>query len=245
MKKEQLEKVQAEVSAWAYLNQLSPVEKNFRLKMLMREEGDTFQIYSYENEDLKRSVMIYYHEETKEYKLMITIGLTQFCAIEYISADLAQLEKILRERFDNLLGDISSFNEDHMSIIIKEKKIMQWDYIDKLPQEICGFRLFINPREPVKVINGSYIIIDYCDFAAQSNTPPSLSPGSPPSGREQPPCSNPSCIRPSCRCPARGRSAVGVPEKPAFRQHSPDNRESFATGKPVSRRTSAWYATPA
>ncbi|WP_303995169.1 hypothetical protein [Megamonas hypermegale] len=169
MKKEQLEKVQAEVSAWAYLNQLSPVEKNFRLKMLMREEGDTFQIYSYENEDLKRSVMIYYHEETKEYKLMITIGLTQFCAIEYISADLAQLEKILRERFDNLLGDISSFNEDHMSIIIKEKKIMQWDYIDKLPQEICGFRLFINPREPVKVINGSYIIIDYCDFAAQSN----------------------------------------------------------------------------
>ena len=55
MKKEQLEKVQAEVSAWAYLNQLSPVEKNFRLKMLMREEGDTFQIYSYENEDLKRS----------------------------------------------------------------------------------------------------------------------------------------------------------------------------------------------
>lgn len=169
MKKEQLEKVQAEVSAWAYLNQLSPIEKNFRLKMLMREEGDTFQIYSYENEDLKRSVMIYYHEETKEYKLIITIGLTQFCAIEYISADLAQLEKILRERFDNLLGDISSFNEDHMSIIIKEKKIMQWDYIDKLPQEICGFRLFINPREPVKVINGSYIIIDYCDFAAQSN----------------------------------------------------------------------------
>ena len=169
MKKEQLEKVQAEVSAWAYLNQLSPIEKNFRLKMLMREEGDTFQIYSYENEDLKRSVMIYYHEETNEYKLMITIGLTQFCAIEYISADLAQLEKILRERFDNLLGDISSFNEDHMSIIIKEKKIMQWDYIDKLPQEICGFRLFINPREPVKVINGSYIIIDYCDFAAQSN----------------------------------------------------------------------------
>ena len=169
MKKEQLEKVQAEVSAWAYSNQLSSVEKNFPLKMLMREEGDTFQIYSYENEDLKRSVMIYYHEETKEYKLMITIGLTQFCAIEYISADLAQLEKILRERFDNLLGDISSFNEDHMSIIIKEKKIMQWDYIDKLPQEICGFRLFINPREPVKVINGSYIIIDYCDFAAQSN----------------------------------------------------------------------------
>lgn len=169
MKKEQLEKVQAEVSAWTYLDKLSPVEKNFKLKMLMQEVGDTFQIYSYENEELKRKVMIYYHEETKEYKLMVTIGLTEFCAIEYISANLEQLEKILNERFDTLLGDISSFNEEHISIIIKEKKIMQWDYIEQLPQEICGFKLFINPKEPVKVINGSYIIIDYCDFAAESN----------------------------------------------------------------------------
>ena len=158
MKKEQLEKVQAEVSAWTYLNKLSPVEKNFKLKILMQEIGDTFQIYSYENEELKR-----------EYKLMVTIGLTEFCAIEYISANLEQLEKILKERFDTLLGDISSFNEEHISIIIKEKKIMQWDYIEQLPQEICGFKLFINPKEPVKVINGSYIIIDYCDFAAESN----------------------------------------------------------------------------
>ena len=30
-------------------------------------------------------------------------------------------------------------------------------------------KLFINPKEPVKVINGSYIIIDYCDFEAESN----------------------------------------------------------------------------
>ena len=169
MKKEQLEKVQAEVSAWAHLSKLSPLEKNFKLKMLMREVDDTFQIYSYENEILKRKVMVYYHEETKEYKLMVTIGLTEFCAIEYISSNLMQLERILQERFDNLLGDISSFNEEHVSIIIKEKEIMQWDYIDKLPQEMCGFELFINPKEPVKVINGSYIIIDYCDFAAQSN----------------------------------------------------------------------------
>lgn len=169
MKKEQLEKVQAEVSAWAYLSKLSPLEKNFKLKMLMQEVDDTFQIYSYENEILKRKVMVYYHEETKEYKLMVTIGLTEFCAIEYISSNLMQLERILQERFDNLLGDISSFNEEHVSIIIKEKEIMQWDYIDKLPQEMCGFELFINPKEPVKVINGSYIIIDYCDFAVQSN----------------------------------------------------------------------------
>lgn len=37
---------------------------------------------------------------------------------------------------------------------------MDWEYIDNLPKEIDGFKLFINPKEPVKIINGSYIIID-------------------------------------------------------------------------------------
>ena len=109
MKKEQLEKVQAEVSVWTYLQSLPPEKNNFKLKILMQEVADTFLIYSYENDDLKRKTTIYYHEETKEYKLLVTIGLTEFCAIEYISESLDKLERILKERFDNLLGDISHF----------------------------------------------------------------------------------------------------------------------------------------
>ncbi len=46
---------------------------------------------------------------------------------------------------------------------------MTWEYIKSLPLEIDGFKLFISPDKPVKVINGSYIIIDYCDFANESN----------------------------------------------------------------------------
>ena len=169
MKKEQLEKVQAEVSVWTYLQSLPPKKNNFKLKILMQEVADTFLIYSYENDDLKRKTTIYYHEETKEYKLLVTIGLTEFCAIEYISESLDKLERILKERFDNLLGDISHFKREHISSIIEDKAIMDWEYIDNLPKEIDGFKLFINPKEPVKIINGSYIIIDYCDFSKESN----------------------------------------------------------------------------
>ena len=169
MKQDTLTKVQAEISAWTYLQELPPEKNSFKLKMLMQEVGDTFQIYCYENADLRRKTMIYYHEETKEYKLLVTIGLTEFCAIEFISANLEQLQTVLEKRFDLLLGDISEFKPEHISSIIIDKKIMQWDYIAKLPKEICGFKLFINPAEPVKIINGSYIIIDYCDFANESN----------------------------------------------------------------------------
>lgn len=123
MKKEQLEKVQAELSVWTYLQSLPPEIENFKLKMLMQEVDDTFQIYSYDNDFFKRKAMVYYHEETKEYKLLITIGLTEFCAIEYISESLDQLEKILHERFTNLLNDISKFNREHISSIIVDKKL--------------------------------------------------------------------------------------------------------------------------
>ncbi len=169
MKKEQLEKVQAELSAWTYLQQLPPEKNGFKLVRKMKEVGDTFQIYAYENEQLQRKTLIYYHEETKEYKLLVTIGLTEFCAIEFISENLEQLERILTDRFDLLLGDISEFHAEHISSIIVDKEIMIWDYIASLPTEIDGFKLFISPDKPVKVINGSYIIIDYCDFASESN----------------------------------------------------------------------------
>ncbi len=62
MKKEQLEKVQAEVSVWTYLQSLPPEKNNFKLKILMQEVDYTFLIYSYENDDLKRKTTIYYHE---------------------------------------------------------------------------------------------------------------------------------------------------------------------------------------
>lgn len=143
MKKEQLEKVQAEVSAWTYLQSLPPQKDNFKLKILMQEVADTFLIYSYENNELKRKTTIYYHEETKEYKLLVTIGLIEFCAIEYISESLEKLEVVLKSRFDNLLGDISHFNREHISAIVIEKAIMNWEYIDKLPEKIEGFKLLL------------------------------------------------------------------------------------------------------
>lgn len=169
MKPKQLEKVQAELSTWTYLQQLPEEKQGFKLQKIMQEVGDTFQIYSYENDELKRKTLIYYHEETKEYKLLVTIGLTEFCAIEFISESLEQLEQILNKRFDILLGDISTFHKEHISSIIVDKKIMEWDYINKLPAELSGFKLFISPAQPVKIINGSYIIIDYCDFSSESN----------------------------------------------------------------------------
>lgn len=151
------------------MQELPETIEGFTLKRLMHEDGDKFYIYSYESPATHRSIKVYYHEETKEYKLLVIIGLTEFCAIEYISESLAQLEHILRQKFSILLGDLASFHREHINSIVVDKKIMEWNYIPQLPKQLEGFELFISPAEPVKVINGSYVVIDYCDFEIESN----------------------------------------------------------------------------
>jgi hypothetical protein len=163
------EKIAAQVETWEYLKKLPKTAHGFVFELLMRENGDMLDIYSYENKAAHRSITAYYHEETREYKLRMRIGLTEFCVIEYIYAELADFQKMLEERCDNLLADMAVFNPDHITSIVHDKKIMQWNYREKLPESFAGFHLFITPDKPVRVINGSYIIFDYSDFVNQSN----------------------------------------------------------------------------
>lgn len=38
-----------------------------------------------------------------------------------------------------------------------------------MPETLEGYQLFIKPQQPVKINNGSYIIIDYVDFTHASD----------------------------------------------------------------------------
>ena len=169
MKDEIKGKIEAEVSAWEYMKEGPKAWDGFELKLHMAAAGDIYDIYSYENQSRHRKISVYYHDETKEYKLRTAIGLTEFCRIEFIAPGLNALEQILRERFEALLHTMAAFDAETVSCIVQEKQILKWEYVDRLPSELEGFTRFIDPHEPVQVINGSYIIFDYCDFATDSN----------------------------------------------------------------------------
>lgn len=169
MKVETKEKIEAEIQDWQYMKDLPSTWFGFVFILEMKVYGDVYDLYSYENVEIHRKITVYYHEETKEYKVRVLIGLTEFCNIEYISPTRASLEKILLERFETTLQTLAKFNAATISCIVLEKKILEWDYVAKLPETIEGFKLFIKPDQPVKTINGSYILFDYCDFATDSN----------------------------------------------------------------------------
>ncbi len=163
------ERVEKETRDWEYLRELPEVMHGFRLEHLMEIDGDVYDLYRYVNEQAHRQVTVYFHEETKEYKVRVKIGLIEFCRMEYITGSFEAFDRLLREQFDEMMADLAEFHPEHIGSIAREKHFMEWEYGKSLPTELEGFQLFIHPDEPVEITNGSYILIDYCDFSIESN----------------------------------------------------------------------------
>ena len=169
LKEENIKKVEADIASWFYLEQLPATLEGFSCRRQRRVQDDVYELFSYEKPDRHRSATAYYHEETKEYKLSVQIGLTQFCRIEFMAPTIEVFEKHLTEHLQKLLVELTAFEPGDVSSIVRKKKIMEWEYGKSLPAELEGFELFISPEKPLKITNGSYIIVDYSDFAIASN----------------------------------------------------------------------------
>lgn len=169
MKDETIEKIKAEIADWQYLKELPETWHGFTLDRTMAAGKDSLELYSYESEELHKRAVIYFHEETQEYKVRLKIGLIEFCRIEFITASLEVFEKLLRSQFEQVLMDMAVFNPKSLSSIVLDKKITTWETGANLPATLAGFALFITPEQPVKINNGSYILIDYVDFSLESS----------------------------------------------------------------------------
>lgn len=169
MKEETIEKVCQELAGWTYLEELPVSWHGFTLQKIGKPAGDCYDIFTYKSEALHKSATAYFHEETHEYKLRIKIGLIELCRIEFITADFSVFEALLTEQLEPLLCELEHFDPASVSSIVREKDILTWKAGSELPETLEGFSLFIRPAYPVKINNGSYIIIDYVDFSLESS----------------------------------------------------------------------------
>lgn len=169
MKAELVEQIKTETDGWEYKDGLPEDLHGFKLRHIDAENGDSYELFAYENESCHRSALAYFHEETREYKFKIRIGLTEFCLMQYITDKLEVFEGYLRHYLEQSIHDLGQYNPETLSYIMREQNITVWDYKPHLPPVLEGFELFITPDRPVRVLNGSYIIFDYSDFALESN----------------------------------------------------------------------------
>lgn len=169
MQDETKAKVEADIKDWEYLKRLPDKWYNFKLDRTTAILESFYDIYSYTNEELHKKVTVYYHEETREYKVRAKIGVMEFCREAFITAKLSDFEQLLNKQFDALLYEMENYDIKRIGRLVKSVGILNWMNTYELPVDCEGFSLFISPDKPEKVTNGSYTIIDYVDFSIESD----------------------------------------------------------------------------
>lgn len=169
MKDDVKEKIDQALASWDYMRKLPKVWHGFTLNTQRVLEDDVYDFYRYENAALHRSLIAYYHAETNEFKLRECVGLLEFCLIECIADTLTEYEALLKEKLEGFLLRLCRFDPKTISTLVEAAHITTWDYKALLLPELEGFTLFIQPSQPLRITNGSYIILDYEDFSARSN----------------------------------------------------------------------------
>lgn len=169
MHQDTVEKIEHALEGWSLLDSLPRECYGFHYRALCVPIDDRYDIFSYENAVIHKSVTAYYHEETHEYKLRMQVGFVEFCRIEYITNSLEIFGEKLSKELMQLLEDMVTFNPKNISSLVIKKGICDWAFAKELPETLEGYQLFIKPQQPVKINNGSYIIIDYVDFTHTSD----------------------------------------------------------------------------
>lgn len=164
MKPETKTRIAAEAEAAEFFSTLPNNIHGFALKKFFADTVDKFNYFSYEKN--RRRLTAYFHEETGEYKVRAAVGLAEFCLTEFFTSDFSRFTKILGAELSRAIESLDAPVTDSLLI---EQNFSDWDYGKNLPQNLEGFELFVAPDKPVKFTNGSYIVINYSDFARESD----------------------------------------------------------------------------
>lgn len=157
------------VQQWDYYQKLPESVHGFQLNRTIQQQDSKLLIFEYLCPERHRSLYALYDKATKEFMFHTVTGLFAFCDINSIAADLAEFEQALRKSLTATLESLVCLDKDRLGSVFCRKGIFDKEWPSLLPQQAYGFDLFISPQQPVKIVNGSFIIIDYCDFAAESN----------------------------------------------------------------------------
>jgi hypothetical protein len=155
----------AALGKWPYLASLPRELAGFSLSAEVRENDVGIDIFSYENPSLRKKLRCFYNRATRDYMLRYVFGLNEYNDSKYITPDLTVFTELLRGDLAFVVEDMACFGRAQSYSILQNKGILAWAYQEALPAACSGFELYIRPDAPAPLINGSFIVADYSDFA--------------------------------------------------------------------------------
>lgn len=152
-----------------FFETLAPELHGFSREILKSPADKRFDLFRYKSDSIHRSVLGFFNEETKEFNLQLSIDLFDFNDIRFIASDFDRFAQNLEKFLPMELERLKTSDAQNLSELVREKKIVEWEFGNSLPTQIEKFTLEIRPETLFEIPNGSFLILDYCDFETESS----------------------------------------------------------------------------
>lgn len=165
MGKPSLQELEAGLAEWDLLQKLPPQLGSFKLVPGTGIKGQILNIAAYVDEAAHCRLDITYTTETMDYVPVKTIGLHSFRDERYFCRERDRFAQMLLTHLPDLLQEVDRNRPHSMDYESKGLGFDKWEYWRALPEKIGNYERFITPDNPLTYINGSFIFLDYTDFA--------------------------------------------------------------------------------
>ena len=163
------EKVDAALADWPKLQELPQEIAGFRRSCERRQENAQYEFSRYDHADLHRAAIGFYDAVTDSYKLRVQIGVVSYALPSFVCKELGRFGDELDVYLPRVMEDLLAETLHTQELQAICDAVLAWEYGAALPEECEGFVLFIRPKSPAALTNGSYLVIDYVDFSQESD----------------------------------------------------------------------------
>ena len=165
MAEEFTEKIDAALAAWTVLDELPAEIEGFILSRERQASESQYDFFRYDQTAEHRAIVGFYDAPTASYKLRVEIGVVRFALPAFIYADLAVFGDALQRNLSRVMVELHADALQTQELLPVRESIAGWSYGAQLPEQLEGFELFVHPSAPAELTNGSFLVIDYVDFA--------------------------------------------------------------------------------
>lgn len=169
MNEETVKKLAAQSAELHFAEYLPAEIEGFLPEKIFAANEDKFIFFTCADDEIHCALTTYFHTETEEFKVSQRIGLTEFCLTNFFTKDFAYFKELLDSKLRGALANLRGLRSKPPNMFLREKNLDAWQFGSELPRTLEGFELFISPAAPVEVTNGSFIVMNYADFALKSD----------------------------------------------------------------------------
>lgn len=140
---------------------LPPTIADFTLTVERTADDAGYHLFSYENDKGWRWEALY-DKEVEDYTVHVRMPLFEFTDISFVREEVTSYWDGMKARCVEGLTSLLITPEKGFTYAYNNKQLPTWKYEDILPPSIGEFVRDITPDKAIRMINGSYIICEYC-----------------------------------------------------------------------------------